>query len=217
MKRLYTFVIIFLLAASYASAQIITERCFHLDKVQFIQQKQDFWRRHKLFSTSGKPYVAIKGGLYNITEGQYGFGLKWKNTPFSNRFAGATTAIGWRFSNGLAIGGGAGFLMYDFGIEDHDSGWMLPVFADGRYYIGKQKNKFFAMLDGGFLFNFQDFKDNARYFINPGLGISIPLTGNMQLSFAAGLFTQYDYNFWTKEDGRRDSFINMKLGLTFGK
>jgi hypothetical protein len=219
MKRLYTIIIVSLLAASYASAQIVTERCFHLDKIQFLDQKQDFWRSHKLFSTTAHPYTGIIGGFYNITEGHYGFGLKWKNTPFSNRFAGVTTIAGWRFSNGLAVGGGVGYLAYDFGLTDRDGGWMLPVFADGRYFIGKQKNKFFVMLDGGFLFNFQDFNENARYFMNPGVGISIPLARSAQLSFSAGLFTQYDYNFFSRldEKGIRDSFINMKLGLIFGK
>lgn len=219
MKRLYTIIIVLLVTASWASSQVVTERCFHLDKIQFLAQRQDFWRTHKLFVTSGRPYAAAGGGFYNIIEGQYGFGLKWKNTPFSNRFAGVTTIAGWKFSNGLAIGGGLGYLAYDFGLEDRDGGWMLPVFADGRYYFGKQKNRFFAMFDGGFLFNFKDFKENARYFMNPGVGIAIPLSGKIQLSFSAGLFTQYDYNFFSRMDekGIRDSFINMRLGLIFGK
>ncbi len=52
MKRLYTILIVLLLTAPFAAAQITTERCFHLDKVQFLQHKQDFWRSHKLFSTA---------------------------------------------------------------------------------------------------------------------------------------------------------------------
>ena len=219
MKRLYTFAVLIILTASYASAQVVTERCWHLDKVQFLDQKQDFWRSHRLFSTSSRPISTITGGFYNLTEGQYGFGLKYKNTPFSNRYTGITTAFGWRFGSGLALGAGTGFMLYDFGLEDHESGWMLPLYADARYFVGKQKNKFFLMLDGGFLFNFQDFSENARYFLNPGLGISIPLSGSTQLLFSAGLFTQYDYNFFGRipDGGIRDSFINMKLGLLFGK
>ncbi len=76
MKRLFTLAILFLLTASYASAQIVTERCWHLDKVQFLQHKQDFWRTHKLFSTSASPMSGVTGGFYNLTEAQYGFGLK---------------------------------------------------------------------------------------------------------------------------------------------
>ena len=217
MKRLYTIFVLLLFGVTYAGAQIVTERCFHLDKVQFLQHKQDFWRSHKLYSTSSRSFTPIAGGLYNITEGQYGFGLKWKNTPFSHHFAGVTTAFGWRSGGGLAIGGGAGFLSYDFGMDGRDAGWMLPVFADARYFFGSQKNKFFVMLDGGFLFNFDDFKEQARYFMNPGLGITIPVSSGASLSFSAGLFTQYDYNFFNRSQGIRDSFINLKLGLLFGK
>jgi hypothetical protein len=44
------------------------------------------------------------------------------------------------------------------------------------------------------------------------------LSKNTQLSFAAGLFTQYDFDYFAdRNEGYRDTFINMKLGLIFGK
>jgi hypothetical protein len=218
MKRLFAFTAFLLFIVSQASAQIVTERCFHLDKVQFLEHQQDFWRSHKLFSTSSRPFAASTGGFYNITEGHYGFGLAAKNTPFSDHFAGVTTIFGWKFNGGLAVGGGVGFLSYDYGLDYREGGWMLPVIGDARYYLGRQKNKFFFMLDGGFLINFKDFSQQARYFMNPGMGITIPLMRSTQLTFAAGLFTQYDYDFFNRipESGIRDSFINLKLGLVFG-
>ena len=218
MKRLYIVLIALLFTASYAGAQIVTERCWHLDKVQFLAHKQDFWRSHKLFSTTAKSYSSVSGGIYNITEAHYGFGLVHKNTPFSHHFSGITTIFGWRFGSGLALGAGTGWLPYDFGIDGRDPGWMLPVIGDARYYIGQQKNKFFIMVDGGFLINFKDFSDQTRYFLNPGVGITIPLTSGTALTFGAGLYTQYDYNFFGRipEGGIRDTFINMKLGLNFG-
>jgi hypothetical protein len=216
MKRLYTVAILILLAASYASAQVVTERCWHLDKVQFLEHKQDFWRSHKLFSTTARTYAASTGGFYNLTELTYGFGLKIITTPFSHNHLGITTVNGYRFGSGLALGGGIGFLKYNY--RDEDDGWMLPVYLDARYFIGKQKNKFFVAADGGFLFNFEDFQEHARYFLNPQLGIIIPVTRSAQLSFAAGLYTQYDYDFFNRPgEGIRDSFINLKLGLLFGK
>lgn len=215
MKRLYTFLIVLMLTAPFAVAQITTERCFHLDKVQFLEHKQDFWRSHKLYSTSSRPYSAISGGYYNLTELTYAFGLENISTAFSHNHFGITTVNGWRFENGLAIGGGVGYLKYNTG--DENSGWMLPVYGDLRYFIGQQKNKFFVMADGGLLVNFDDFSENGRYFLNPGLGIIIPLSKSTHLSFSAGLYTQYDYNFPKKDAGYRDSFINMKLGLLFGK
>ena len=42
MKRLYIFLIALLFTASYAGAQIVTERCWHLDKVQFLAAQTRF-------------------------------------------------------------------------------------------------------------------------------------------------------------------------------
>lgn len=215
MKRLYTVAILILLTASYASAQVVTERCWHLDKVQFLEHKQDFWRSHALFSTAARPGALFTGGYYNLTELTYAFGLQAINTPFSHNHMGITTVNGYRFGSGLALGGGVGFLKYNY--SEQNDGWMLPVYLDARYFIGKQKNKFFVAADGGFLFNFEDFQEHARYFLNPQVGIIVPLTKLANLSFAAGLYTQYDYDFFGQDAGIRDSFINLKLGLLFGK
>jgi len=146
-----------------------------------------------------------------MTEGHYGYGLKIRDEPFSKYFAGITTVNGWRFGNGLAVGAGVGFLSYN-------EGWLLPLYADGRYYIGNQKNKFFVMLSGGFLLNFEDFSEETNFFANPGAGIIIPLAKATQLSFGVGFWSQFDKDVFNDSGaGYRDSFINMKLGLVFGK
>ena len=210
MKRLYTVILFLALTASYAGAQIVTERCWHLDKVQFLQHKQDFWRSHKLFSTTASSINMISGGYFNLTEGHYGYGLKITDVPYSRYFLGITTVNGWRFGNGLAIGAGVGFLSYN-------DGWLLPLYADGRYYIGNQKNKFFVMLSSGFLLNFEDFLEETNFFANPGAGIIIPLAKATQLSFGVGFWSQFDKGVFNEDGDYRDSFINMKLGLVFGK
>ena len=95
--------------------------------------------------------------MYNITEANYGFGLEWKNTRFhtilqvSPQSSVGDLATDWHWCRYRISS-------YDFGMESRDGGWMLPVIGDARYYMGKQKNKFFVMLDGGFLINFEDFK-----------------------------------------------------------
>ena len=181
MKRLYTILVILMLAAPFAVAQVATERCFHLDKIQFLQQRQDFWRAQKIFSTGARE-TAVSGGYYNLTELQYGIGLALTNEPYADHYAGITTVNGYRFGGGLAIGGGVGYYQYNEGYD-------IPLYGDIRYYMGKQRVKFFVMGSGGFLMNFKDFKDYSRVFVNPGAGLIIPLTKSMHLSFAAGLMT----------------------------
>ena len=211
MKRLYIILTVIAFTASYAGAQIVTERCWHLDKVQFLQHKQDFWRSHSLFSTSAQPVSAIGGGFYNLTELQYGFGLSDVNPPFSNHYAGITTAFGWSFGSGLALGGGTGYYTYN-------EGYAIPLYADLRYFMGKQRIKFFVALPGGFLMNFDNFRDFSRAFVNPSAGLVVPLSKGLHLSFSAGLFTQYNGSVFTEADPRwRDSFVNMRLGLLFGR
>jgi hypothetical protein len=210
MKRLYIIAVLFLLTASYAAAQVVTERCWHLDKIQFLDQKQDFWRSHRLYSTSARPLDMITGGYFNLTEGHYGFGLAEIDRPYARYYYGISTVNGWRFGNGIALGAGVGYWKYN-------DGYVVPLYGDARYFIGKQKNKFFLMGSGGFLFNFQDFKEYTRFFGNPGAGIAIPLAKNTQLSFSVGLQTQWVIKKNSTADHRRDSFINMKLGLIFGK
>ena len=211
MKRLYSIIVISVLTASFATAQVVTERCFHLDKIQFLQQRQDFWRSQKLFSTAARGTSEVRGGYYNLTELQYGFGLGLVNVPYSNHYAGITTINGYRFSGGLALGVGVGYQQYN-------DGYGIPLYGDIRYFMGKQRVKFFLAIPGGFLLNFENFKDYSRIFANPSAGLIVPLTANLHLSFSAGLFTQFDRGYYTHVgDGYRDSFINMRLGLLFGK
>ena len=211
MKRLYTVLAALIFTASFAGAQVVTERCWHLDKVQFLEHRQDFWRSHKMFSTSAKSYSGVSAGYYNLTEVQYGFGLSETNIPFSHHYAGITTVNGIRFGSGLALGVGVGYNAYN-------DGYAIPLYGDLRLFLGRQRVKFFIASPGGFLLNFENFSDFSRVFLNPSGGIIVPLTKSTSLSFSAGLCTQYNNSVFTKEDPRwRDSFINMRLGLRFGK
>ena len=212
MKRLCALPILILMTASFASAQVTTERCWHLDRVQFLDQRQDYWRSHKIFTTSARPYARMGGGMYNLTEGQYGLGLYIIEPPFAHYLAGATTAFGWQFGGGFAIGGGTGYLKYN-------DGYTIPLYADMRYFMGRQRVKFFFAMPAGFLMNFENFKDNSRVFGNPSLGMIVPVSRNTHLSFSAGLFTQIDREIFENSDFQaawHDSFINLKLGFLFG-
>jgi len=213
MKKIVLVAILMLQVASFSAAQVVTERCWHLDGMQFLDHRQDFWRSHETFATSATPYTGIGAGLYNITEVQYGFGLYIVDYPFAHHFAGATTAFGWRFANGFALGGGTGFLKYN-------EGYTIPLYADMRYFFGKQRVKFFVAMPAGFMLNFENFRDYSRVFGNPSLGLILPVAGKTHLSFSAGLLTQIDRELFDDPSftgAWHDSFFNLKLGLFFGK
>ena len=214
MKRRFSLAfILIVITVSCASAQAVTERCWHLDHIQFLDQRQDFWRSHNIFTTAAQQYPGNDVGLYNLTEGQYGIGLNIIEPPFARYVAGATTALGWRFAGGLALGGGTGFLKYN-------DGYTVPLYADIRYFMGRQRVKFFVAMPAGFLMNFDNFRDNSHVFGNPSLGLIVPASKTIHFSFSSGLFTQIDREFFENPDFHaawHDSFINLKIGLLFSK
>jgi len=213
MKRFAVIAALFFQVIFSASGQVVTERCWHLDRLQFLAQRQDFWRSHKIFTTAAQPYDRTGGGLYSLTEAQYGFGLAIIEPPFAHHVTGVTTALGWRFGSGFAIGGGTGYLKYN-------DGYTVPLYADLRYFIGSQRVKFFVAMPAGFMMNFDNFRDYSRVFANPGLGLIVPVTRSTHLSFSAGFLTQVDREIFDDPSFNgpwHDSFINLKLGLLFGK
>ncbi len=212
MKRLLSLAVLILLTALYSSAQVVTERCWHLDKMQFLDHKQDFWRSHKIYTTAAQQYSGMGSGMYNITEGQYGFGLFIIEPPYAQYVTGATTAFGWRFGRGFGIGGGTGYLKYN-------EGYTVPLYADLRYFMGRQRVRFFVAMPVGLLMNFDNFRDYSKIFGNPSVGIAMPVMKNTHLSFSTGLFTQIDREIFDDSSFNapwHDSFINLKLGLLFG-
>jgi hypothetical protein len=213
MKRLYILVLTALLPLGCTLAQTATERCWHLDNIKFLDLRQDFWRSHQAFITGEKSDYGLGTGLYNITEVQYGFGLGIVDYPFAHHIAGATTALGWRFGNGFAIGGGTGFFTYN-------QGYTVPLFADMRYFMGSQRVKFFVALPAGFMLNFDNFRDYSKVFVNPGVGLLLPVSERIHFSFTTGLLTQIDREIFDDPSYNapwHDSFINLKLGLLFSR
>ena len=210
MKKFSVFVLLIILVTSLASAQVVTERCWHLDHLQFLDHQQNYWRSHKLFTTAEQPMYS--GGLYNITEAHYGFGLEIIEPPFAHHYTGATTAFGYRLKGGFALGGGTGFFKYN-------DGYTVPLYADMRYFLGRQRVQFFLAMPAGFLLNFDNFRDYSKVFANPSLGLIVPILKNTHISFSTGLFTQIDRDIFDDPSFGgpwHDSFINLKLGLLFG-
>ncbi len=70
------------------------------------------------------------------------------------------------------------------------------------------------------LMNFDNFNEYSRVFVNPGAGIIVPLSKStasliLPQDFSPSMIS--DYLPKTGMQGTVNSFINMKLGLLFGK
>jgi len=150
-----------------------------------------------------------KSGYVNINELTIGYGLGSRDVEYSNYFYGLTTVHGYEFNitpfnikSNLSLCAGAGMLFYG-------DGAMFPVMADIRYAINLQKISPFVFGNGGLLVNIDDMKEGSMLYLNGGLGTKIRLSNKLNLSIGTGLFMQFG-----RED-KRDTFSNLKVGVTF--
>lgn len=202
MKKLLLLILIISGFTITAAAQT-TERCFHLDHINFLNLDPAFWQRHSIASVANRPDESLKTKYYNVTELNGGIGLSVVNVPYSNRFYGITTVNGLLLKNRLGLGIG-------IGADSYNGGWLIPVYGDARYYFDLGLISLFAIGEGGVKISPDDFGNKTRVFVSPGIGAALPLTTNSKIVFSAGLLSQ-----WQFDDKRRDSFINLRLGVLF--
>lgn len=146
-----------------------------------------------------------KPGLINITELSGGIGLYSEGREYAKRDAGLTSILGIGLTKNLTGGIGFGVSLYDGG-----SRVLFPVFADFRYFFNIGKARFFASGDGGILLNSAKTAAGTFYFVSPGLGWAVPVSNNLSINVSTALFTQFG-----EKDYGHDSFINIKLGITY--
>jgi hypothetical protein len=141
-------------------------------------------------------------GLMNITEIIAGLGLGDTDHDLAKQFVGLTSVLGYGITRNLNAGIGAGLSFYN-------GGTLVPLFLDIRYIINLGKVSVYAFGDGGLLFNFSESDDGNKFLLNPGLGIKYSLGNKTSANLGAGILMQ------TTKDKERDSFINLKLGITY--
>ena len=146
-----------------------------------------------------------KPGLINITELSGGIGLYSEDRDYAKRNAGLTSVLGIGLLKNLTGGIGVGVSFYDGGKFK-----LFPLFADFRYFFNLGKARFFATGDGGILLNSAKTEAGTIYFVSPGLGWALPVSKNLSVNLGGALFTQFG-----NEDYGHDSFVNIKLGMTY--
>lgn len=147
-------------------------------------------------------------GYINITEIQPSLGLSVNNVPYGQYFVGLTNISGYQISlkNSAVtkkIQGGIGI-----GVFLYNKGTLMPLFLDFRFIWDDKKWTPYVFATGGGLLHFNDFDRESRLFINPGAGILYSISEKIGASLGAGLFVQ-------TASYRRDSFVNLKIGMCY--
>ena len=142
----------------------------------------------------------LERGFYNLTELSSGIGLSEIEVPYSGGYGGLTTVNGYSINKSLKAGIGAGILFYN-------GGTVLPLYLDGRVYLGSGRLRPYLSGAGGALFRVGGEEASTRLFANPGIGLQIPMGIRSSLSLTAGLKSQWD------QDKFRDSFATLKVGM----
>lgn len=134
--------------------------------------------------------------------------------PFS-----ITMTNGYIFASKISVGAG-------FGLEFLDR-TSIPLFADLRYYLTKNKLSPYFMFQGGYSFPIEDEHDEyyqernniGGYMVNPGIGFLLNFQSGGALQFNVGYRNQllrYEYNdaFDTELKQYYNRF-NIRFGLIF--
>ena len=152
------------------------------------------------------PVPPKESGFMSINEVGGGFGLANTTADYSKSLLSINTVVAYRINNHFVSGFGTGLSLYD-------SGPMIPLYLDFRFYLKDAKFTPFIAADGGFLFVLKDFSTSGT-FVNPSIGVSMKLKEKSSLHLSSGLLVQAA-PAGPESGGFRRSFINFKLGISF--
>jgi len=140
-----------------------------------------------------------KPGYITFNEFTGGIGLAKKLVPHSQYFYGLTTVHGYQIGKEFALSAGTGISFYG-------DGFLVPVFLDLRYRIFISRLTTYAFVDGGFLLDLSAMSD-TKLLMSPGIGATYSFSKNFAANIGAGIFSQFE--------DTRDSFINLRAGVTY--
>ena len=153
-------------------------------------------------------------GFVNITEINGAIGLVDHEGPGesaedpeslnSKYYYGITNILGYQIDRNFFGGIGLGYLHYE-------GGNFFPVYLEYKFsmYLKQLSPYFYA--DGGTLINPDDFYDDSKIFINPGIGFSRTISPKIEINFSAGYMVQ------ARTTISRVTFINFRLGVALRK
>ncbi len=155
--------------------------------------------RAQFLAEPNKPYSALDytPGYITITEFDGGFNTHHPGLVGFKSFYGFTTVHGYQFDKNVMAGGGAGAWFYP-------GGTIIPVYLHLHYNFIIRPFTPYSIMEAGVLF---DSKSSANLFINPGIGVMYALGQKVGINLGACLLLRSGQS--------TDSFVNVRLGLTF--
>lgn len=154
---------------------------------------------HQKYRGSAK--LDPRKGFITVNELTYAFGISATDEKYSDSYLGFITINGYQINKSFVAAGGTGIFIYN-------DGKVIPLFLDFQYrFYSTREITSFAFADGGFLFNVTDKTEVSKLFINPGIGFRHDFSRDLGGNLGIGMMVQ---------QGRsRNSFVNIKLGITF--
>lgn len=141
-------------------------------------------------------------GFMNITEFNYGYGLKDTTANNAQYYLGVTNLFGYQIDRNFSGGIGVGFLHYD-------AGTLFPVYLEYKYSRYLKRFTPYLYGDGGALISTKNFSSESKIFINPGIGLSRALSPKFEINISAGYMIQ------SRSSLTRITYFNFRAGIIF--
>jgi len=163
------------------------------------------------FSLSGQSYPKLSNpsyryvsspGFVNITGIEGALGLRDSTSTNSKYYFSLSNVFGYQADRNFFTGIGVGLYFCDNKL-------FVPVYLENKYsfYLKGAAPYFYA--SGGLLQSIDNYFDESKIFINPGIGISRCFSSRIEGSLSVGFMLQ------ARTTLERVSFLNFKLSIIY--
>lgn len=169
--------------------------------LSFVSASISFSQYSAVVADPSFRYVATPGFM-NITEFNYGYGIKDTTATNAQYYLGVTNVFGYQIDRNFSGGIGVGLFHYD-------GGNLFPIYLEYKYSMYLKRFTPYFYGDGGALISTKNFSDESKIFINPGIGISRALSPKFEINISAGYMIQ------SRSSLTRITYFNFKAGIIF--
>jgi hypothetical protein len=162
-------------------------------------------------SISGQSYPKLSNpsyrfvsspGFVNITGIEGALGLRDSTATNSKYYFSLSNVFGYQADRNFFAGIGVGLYFCDNKL-------FVPVYLENKYCLYLKGATPYLYADGGLLQSIDNYFDESKIFINPGIGISRCISSKIEGSLSVGYMLQ------ARTTLERVSFLNFKLSIIY--